>query len=707
MVNSSETRSFGSQFARLPSPPAILIELIDSCNDPKVGLDRLAAIIGKDAALTAKVISAAHSPFYRQWQEIDDLNRLLVVLGAENVRNIAITSAVQQFFKQLGHKTGRTLDRIWYHSLVCAHCARSLAALSAYPKGEEAYLTGLLHRLGQLALLQNHPEAYRLLVEREISSETLLQAETATFGYTSPAVAAELIGRWKLRACIADAVRDQYQPAQAIFESCHLVKLINLAAHLAPFSGKPDNKVLERADRLFGLQQAIVEELLQESREEATAIARGLDIALPSQSDDPLAHKQQQALGERVRQAALFGGLGSLSEQNDLPAILEQIQRDLDLLFGLDRSCFLLWDTETQSLHPVDPTPGADNPPRELAFSIREAPSLAGRAFAEQRPRTTLDEDGENTLDASEHQLLGYLRSEVLIYLPLSGRRQNLGLLAIGADTAQGPVLEEQRDLLTLFAREAAQALLRRRQCQEAQRQTLDDTQAAFQLQARKIVHEANNPLGIINNYLHILDMKLGEAHPVKAELGIIREEIERVSKIILRMRDIPEEAEPQETPVDINQLVTDLDRLFQPSLFIPNKISAGLDLDRSMPAIRTQRNHIKQILTNLVKNAVEAMPEGGRLTITTRDHADLNGKPHIEIQIGDDGPGIPPEIMARLFTPVTSTKDTSHSGLGLAIVKNLMDELSGTINCASSPCRGSRFQLYLPRSGIAESGRS
>lgn len=695
MANSSATKSFGSQFARLPSPPAILIELIDSCNDPKVSLDRLAAIIGKDAAISAKVISAAHSPFYRQWQDTGDLNRLLVVLGVESVRSIAITSAVQQFFKQLGRETGRALDRIWYHSLVCAHCARSLAALSAYPKGEEAYLAGLLHRLGQLALLQAHPETYRLLVERELCGEALLQAEAAAFGYTSPAIAAELIGRWKLRTFIADAVRYQYQPAQAIFESSHLVKLINLAAHLTPFAGKPDNRALERADRLFGLQQAIVEELLQESRQEATGIARGLEIALPSQADDPLAQRQREALGERVRQAALFGGLGSTSEKNDLPGILEQIQRDLDLLFGLDRSCFLLWDTETQSLQPVDSRPGDDKPPPELAFSIREALSLAGRAFVEQRPRSTLDGEDGNTLGVSERQLLGYLKSDVLIYLPLYDRQQNLGLLAIGTGTDQGHLLGEQHTLLTLFAREAAQVLLCQRQRQE--------TQAAFQLRVRKIVHEANNPLGIINNYLHILGMKLGEAHPVKAELDIIREEIERVGKIILRMRDIPEETELHEKSVDLNQLIADLNRLFQPSLFIPNNISASLDLDRSMPAIRTQRNHIKQILTNLVKNAVEAMPEGGRLAITTRDRAYLNGKAHVEIEVIDDGPGIPTEIMARLFTPVASTKDTSHSGLGLAIVKNLMDELSGTINCASGPRQGSRFQLYLPRTEISD----
>ena len=118
------------------------------------------------------------------------------------------------------------------------------------------------------------------------------------------------------------------------------------------------------------------------------------------------------------------------------------------------------------------------------------------------------------------------------------------------------------------------------------------------------------------------------------------------------------------------------------------------------MRGIRTQRSHMKQILTNLMKNAVEAMDQGGNLTITTRDNAYINGKAHIEIQVIDSGPGIDTEIMDQLFTPVTSTKDSTHSGLGLAIVKNLMDELSGHISCTSQAGQGTRFQLFLPRSG-------
>lgn len=700
MPNSPETKTNKGRFANLPTPPAVLIQLIDSCNDPHVSFDTLTEIIQQDGAITSKVISAANSPFYRQWQEISDLNRLLVVLGTRSVRTIAINSAVQQFFNQLGKSAGRAVDRLWYYSLVCAHCARSLAELTTYPTPDEAYLAGLLHRLGQLALLQTHPEEYPALLDEGLHGEALSQAERERLGFASAAVAAELIDSWQLHSFISDAVLYQHEPAPSILDSAHLVKLLNLACDLARQDKGADSDVLERADLLFGLNQSMLEKLLEESREKAIASARSLNIALPNEKENKQAEQQLQALGEKVRQAALFGsGRDGLPEKTDLPTTLQQIQRDMELLFSLKRSCFLLPDKETGQLTPIDPAHPDNSLLNDLKFSTESARSLAAASYLEQRIFSNED-DLENEPAVADRQLARHLKREILTYLPLSGQGQALGLIAVGTHPDEWAALEQQRDMLQLFAKEAAQTLLRLREAEQLQAELIDQERSAFHLEARKTVHEANNPLGIINNYLHILGMKLGDDHEVKEELDIIREEIERVGQIILRIRDIPAEVEQQQRTVDINHLIEDLDKLFQSSLFPSHNISSTLDLDRSMRGIRTQRSHMKQILTNLMKNAVEAMDQGGNLTITTRDNAYINGKAHIEIQVIDSGPGIQAEIMDQLFTPVTSTKDSTHSGLGLAIVKNLMDELSGHISCTSQAGQGTRFQLFLPRAG-------
>jgi HD-like signal output (HDOD) protein/signal transduction histidine kinase len=699
--NPPETKPINGRFSNLPTPPAVLIQLIDSCNDPHISFEQLTEIIQQDAAITCKVISAANSPFYRQWQEITDLNRLLVVLGIKSVRTITINSAVQQFFSQLGSAAGRAIERIWYHSLICAHCAKSLAELTAYHSPDEAYLAGLLHRLGQLALLRSNPDTYQKLLDENLYGESLAHAEKERVGYSSAVLASELIESWELQSFISDAVLYQHEPANSILDSTHLVKLINLASDLARLEQTTDSSVLERADLLFGLNQSIIERLLDESREKAIAAASSLDIALPNEKEDKAASRHHEALGERVRQAALLGGtIDPVPEKSDLPMTLQQIQRDLDLLFGLNRTCFLLLDGEHKRLQPIDPALPDDSPLSDLVFSIAVERSLAAKAFLKQQVYSSCDEEQTREIAVADRQLSHYLNREGLIYLPLTSQRQPLGLIVIGTHPREWAALSAQQELLGLFANEAARILLRQREMEQQHAQLIDEERAAFHLEARKTVHEANNPLGIINNYLHILGMKLGEDHPVQEELNIIREEIDRVGKIILRIRDIPASTEHRQRTVDINQLIEDLDKLFQSSLFPSHNISSTLDLDRSIRRLRTQRSHIKQIMTNLVKNAVEAMEQDGNLTITTRDNAFFNGKAHIEIQVIDDGPGIPEEIMQQLFTPVTSTKDSTHSGLGLTIVKNLVDELSGHISCTSNADKGTRFQLYLPRIG-------
>ena len=99
----------------------------------------------------------------------------------------------------------------------------------------------------------------------------------------------------------------------------------------------------------------------------------------------------------------------------------------------------------------------------------------------------------------------------------------------------------------------------------------------------------------------------------------------------------------------------------------------------------------------NLVKNAAEALPEGGRIHLATRDRIHKNGAFFVELRIGDNGPGLPERVLNGLFTPVASAKP-GHAGLGLSIVKQLLDQLGAEISCASSPEAGTRFQILLPR---------
>ncbi len=334
-------------FAGLPTPPAILIELIDTCNSSDVSFARLSEIIQKDAGVLSKAITTANSPSYRQWNDIDDVNRLLVVLGLQTVKTIAITGAVQQFFSQLAPPLERCLDEIWYYSLSCAHIAKALAELTAYPSPDEAYLAGLLHRLGQLALLQNFPQEYAEIFELKISGEKLASVEQDRLNVTSCEVGAYIIDSWKIRSFVADAVLYQLEPTLAVLDGSHLVKLINLASHLSTAETTLDNSLLERADLLFGLNQSLLDGILQQTRADVTKATEDFGIKLFQPTEQKPNSSSRKALGERIKGWALLGGKSD--ETTSIVAFNETlglIQRDIGILFGLQASCCLIYNNE-------------------------------------------------------------------------------------------------------------------------------------------------------------------------------------------------------------------------------------------------------------------------------------------------------------------------------------------------------------------------
>jgi len=661
-------------------------------------------LIQQDASIASKVIATANSPLYRQFNQINDIDRLVVVLGLDTVRTIAITSAVQHFFSQATQSIGGYLDRLWYHSLSCAHIAQSLAELTAYERPAEAYLSGLLHRLGQLALLWSQPQAYTEIYDQGLRGESLNQAELKRFGVGSCEVAAQLVDSWGIRSFISDALRYQLEPTQAILDATQLVKLVNLARLLASGTGDVDDTALAKADQLFGLNQSVIEGVVVKAGERTQALARGLGIHSPSTTSQRRGSASdaamQRALGERIQGLALFGGDLNRSQSSDLQQVLGLIQRDLGLLFGLHSSCFLLYEPQAERLRAVSMDKAILALLADIDISTRDGGSLAAQVFNSRSMLCSLNQGAPNPAPSVvDRQLAHILAGEGLLYLPLTPPQRPFGLLVAAVDADTWERLRPQTWLLTLFTEAAVKRLLHQREQAAMEQQRRQEQREQFQLEVRKLVHEANNPLGIINNYLHILGMKLGDDRQIQEELTIIKEEIERAGSILLRMRDIPEKLEHQSELVDINDLIRDLVKLFRASLFASHRIEARLVLDEKIPPLPLNRGKLKQVLTNLIKNAAESMPQGGgELTITTQDDIHMNGMTYVGIQVDDNGPGIPTDVLQHLFTPVASRKGGAHSGLGLAIVKNLMDELSGSINCVSNAESGTRFQLFLPR---------
>ena len=221
--------------------------------------------------------------------------------------------------------------------------------------------------------------------------------------------------------------------------------------------------------------------------------------------------------------------------------------------------------------------------------------------------------------------------------------------------------------------------------------------------QVRHVVHEVANPLTIMRNYVNLLSNRLGNDASAQRDLKIISDEIERATTILRSLSPAsPEAHTPAQNeshePVAINQTVSEIVRMALGTLFAPNRINVQIDLDPSIPPLHLNRDKLKQILLNLTKNAVEAMPQGGRLVFSTRLQVGDNDS-RVAIHVQDSGPGLPEAVKARLFEPQPSTKGSEHAGLGLAISRSLARALEGDILCQSSPA-GTVFTVLLPTDG-------
>lgn len=690
----------------LPAIPQVLLDLIELFQNTDFSFDDLSRIISRDASLSSKVLAAANSSFYRPWGDLKDLNRVLVVLGLNTLKTIAMTSVVQQFFSQIPASQQHSLNTIWYRSLCCAHIAHRLAKLTAYEAPDQAYLTGLLHRLGQLILLQCFPKEYpALLSEQSVDiSET---QEKKTIGTSHNEIGAYLIETWKIQSFMADAVLYQNQPLQSILDSPPLVKLVNLAAQLSKLDSKNEQSLLENAYLLFALNQGLVEEMLTDAKTQVKTTAGSL--GLPIDSTDAAgngANRNQQRdrdaiqkrLADHVKNISL---LGAISQTNEIPVklakVIATIQRDLNVLFGFHNAAVFLVNPETNVLEGFHfGEQETEKLWSALSIGLKENRSLVANALLK---RSMLDSFSAPIADPTpviDHQICRLLGSEGMLAVPLVAGAHHLGVVVVNLNPSDARKIKAKKGLLTLFASGAAAAILNHKTVTQRVQDSVTATRSGFQLLAKKISHEANNPLSIINNYLYLLGMKLGDQSP--KEIKLIQEEINRVGEIILRLSDTSVDAASEGSFIDINHAIQDLMALFQGGLFAAGHIKTHLKLDDKVPLIAASQTKLKQLLTNLVKNAAEALTKGGNITITTKDRVYLGSKCCIEISVSDDGPGLSNEIKNQLFAPVTSTKGAGHSGLGLTIVKTLVDELGGTITCASNQAEGTTFQIFLPR---------
>ena len=215
--------------------------------------------------------------------------------------------------------------------------------------------------------------------------------------------------------------------------------------------------------------------------------------------------------------------------------------------------------------------------------------------------------------------------------------------------------------------------------------------QASIGKLARGIAHELNSPLDGVLRYTHLALEHLSEDSPVREYLVHVKEGLDRMVRAVRAFLEFSRQVTTPVTRVaDLNRLIDDALLLVQHRAKF-QQVRVVKQLDPSLPAILD--GGLQHAVINLIKNAFDAMPHGGTLTIVTR-----HTESHVEVEIGDTGAGIPEEIRPRIFEPFFSTKPIHMgSGLGLIIAKEVVERSGGVIDFTSQVRTGTTFRIRVP----------
>ncbi len=641
-----------------PAQPAIVMRLLDLLGGERILPPDCAKVLGLDQALVLWVMTvAAQSARHRQLPTVEDALRGLSLQS--------IKARVMQEALDLLVRRQHPSDRIqtWRQSLRCALLCEGLALELSYPQPNEAYLAGLLHNLGPVP-----PMGWDL--------DHLLQERDAAL--------AARVEAWRYPSLLSDALRYQHWPLQALRDAAGIVQMLWASRSLVEQDGRASEQEIAQ---LLGIGPERLASLMATAFERAESL---LDTYLDGAST--LSNLQELPL-QLLKGLTRFTWLEqlsiSLAEHPSDAQGVTLLARHLQEAHGLVLPIYLVPDSNRGRLV-ARPLPGMTPP--ALSVPVEGSDTAAAMAFQWNRPITaiTINQAGASLLDIQLARLAGL---DGVLAIPIGDETPEGVLLTCGY-RGQLVNLGEDQDYLGKLGRIAGQH--QRKVHGEPTGEPGGRPELLWHLRTRQLAHEINNPLGIVKNYLALLRVKLGEDAAIADELRVIHEELDRIARIVHAFVGERPDFLESATEVDVNALLADLVKVAAAGPIQQKGVRIEQRLEPGLPPLRCHPDRLRQLLLNLLLNAMEAAPEQGVVSLETHRIVNHRLERQVEILVSNTGAEIAPEVLAHLFEPVQSTKGEAHAGLGLAIVRSLASDLAASVSCRSQPGL-TTFQVLLP----------
>lgn len=684
----------------LPSPPHILNKLIDISQNPDSSIDILADLISTDAVLTSKIIMAVNAAAFSINQPVIDLRHSITLLGHDQVKTMVLTSAIQQLFAGVIDSRKKVVCDVWLDSLYCAVFAEKIAHALNYEHPQNAYLAGLLHDYGQIVFDAKYHEQYVEILDPENEEYTVLK-EISKFGVSHSELGACVIEQWpSLSPAIADAVRFHHEEDE--IKGCDILcQIVAEASQLAWHWGRFGRAEVKWHSAL--IDDEALNTIYIQVKEKVSLTATTLGISLPGPGS--LTREQFSKdidrvtirLGRKIRDAALINAIYSADSHStveDSPRnLLLKIAQELQLLFSISDLALLFPDSQNSEfltlyeLNHVQPV---------SKFSVDNKASKIIKSFSEN---TSFWIEPDNKHDEitpiSDRQIVRRLNHDIAFCLPLNHGEQVIGVVVIGSSKAQKSYLSSQANFISAYLKNIAEFWLNINRDVKLQDLENITRQEEEQNDIEKLVHEISNPLSIIGNYIDILKINSeSDGSTNNKEIAILKEELERVRNIVLNFKD---SKDAESLTIFLNDELKMCIPLYVKSICDGKEVKLKWSLDAINSELNITRDAIRQVILNLVKNAVEAQPDDVEISISSHHLVNINGTVFAQFCIADKGTGVDANTRQLLFSPLTSTKEGTSRGLGLSVVAEILDRFDGQIKYMENESGGASFEVSIP----------
>src|SRR5712692_1397290 len=379
-----------------------------------------------------------------------------------------------------------------------------------------------------------------------------------------------------------------------------------------------------------------------------------LDLVSTMASQAAVAVEKAQLFGRERRKSAQLGAITQVSKKivtiHSVDVLLQQTSRLIEEAFDFERVQVLLQEGDVRS------TPPPDSTATDIPILYRGLPIGVLRVWL--RPGASFSSD--------DLSMLQTLADEIAVAIENARLYENL--------QQQMAMLEQAQFQLMHSAKLATIGEL-----------------AAF------IAHEINNPLTSVLGYASLILSETPADDPKRSDLEVIEKESLRARAIVRDLLGYARQTDSAMEQTGINDALESILPLIRKRAESQN-VNIEAALDPQVPRIMGDVNQLKQVFINILNNAIDAMPSGGRVAVTTREIAGNGTGPQVEISFQDSGVGIATDKINRIFDPFFTTKeDGKGTGLGLPISKRIVERHGGSIAVASTPGQGTRFTICLP----------